>query len=296
MMVMHRLLIVILLPLFSFYQSLAGSIKGKVTDASTGEVLVGISVEVKELHKSVLTGLDGSYSLRNIPDGKYTLTVHGVSYAAVSQSVEVAGDALQTQDIVLAPSHATLQEATVVVSRASGATDAGARQLEKISDNVENVLSTHQLQLAPDVTVANVLRRVSGVTVDRGDNGEGRYPVIRGMDKRYNYTLVNGIKIPSPDDKNRYVPMDMFPSEMLQRLEVIKSLTPDMEGDAIGGVMNLVMKDPPSHFILNANVSGGYAQMALDQSFVTYPHGAVNANAPNEIHSLSYVPVYTDFS
>ena len=292
---MPRLLITFLL-LVTFLHGFSGAIRGKVTDAGTGEALVGVTLQIKELHKSVMTGLDGSYLLKNIPQGKYTLTVNGVSYKSLDQSVEIAEAAVVTQDFALQPAHKTMEAATVVMTRASGATDAGARQLEKVSDNVENILSTHQLQLTPDVTVASVLRRVSGVTVDRGDNGEGRYPVIRGMDKRYNYTLVNGIKIPSPDDKNRYVPMDMFPSEMLQRLEVIKSLTPDMEGDAIGGVMNLVMKDPPNQLTVNANAAGGYAQMLFNQSFTTYPHGAVNANAPNEIHGENYTPVYTDFT
>ena len=77
----------------------------------------------------------------------------------------------------------------------------------------------------PDVTVANALQRVSGVTVQRSASGEGRYAIIRGMDQRYNSTLVNGIKIPSPDPNFRFVPMDIFPSEMLERLEVIKALT-----------------------------------------------------------------------
>jgi len=292
---MPRLTIIIPL-LFTFFHGFAGTIRGKVIDAGTGEALVGVTLQIKELHKSVMTGLDGAYSLKNIPQGKYTLTVNGVSYQPLDQSVEIAEAVVLTQDFALQPAHKTMEAATVVMTRASGATDAGARQLEKGSDNVENILSTHQLQLMPDLTVASVLRRVSGVTVDRGDNGEGRYPVIRGMDKRYNYTLVNGIKIPSPDDKNRYVPMDMFPSEMLQRLEVIKSLTPDMEGDAIGGVMNLVMKDPPNQLTVNANAAGGYAQMLFNQSFTTYPHGAVNANAPNEIHGETYTPVYTDFT
>ncbi|MFX6702162.1 TonB-dependent receptor plug domain-containing protein, partial [Acinetobacter baumannii] len=79
------------------------------------------------------------------------------------------------------------------------------------------------------------------------------------MAPRYNNTLVNGIKIPSPDDKYRFVPMDVFPSDMLERLEVIKALTPNMEGDAIGGTMNLVMKSSPDHFLFTGNVSGGYS-------------------------------------
>jgi outer membrane receptor for ferrienterochelin and colicin len=74
------------------------------------------------------------------------------------------------------------------------------------------------------------------------------------MDKRYNYTLVNGVKIPSPDNKHRYVPLNLFPSELLDRVEVSKSLTADMEGDATGGVINMLMKDAPANVTLQANV------------------------------------------
>src|SRR5690554_7163703 len=72
------------------------------------------------------------------------------------------------------------------------------------------------------------------------------------MNKRYNNTLVNGIKIPSPDNQNRYVPLDIFPAVFLERLEVYKSLTADMEADAIGGTVNMVMKDAPVREFLEA--------------------------------------------
>ena len=88
--------------------------------------------------------------------------------------------------------------------------------------------------------------------------------MIRGMDARYNYTTIDGVKIPSPDYKNSYVPMDIFPSEMVERLEVIKTLTPDMEGDAIGGAMNLVLKQAPDNFIFDANVATGFDQNLLN--------------------------------
>ena len=109
-------------------------------------------------------------------------------------------------------------------------------------------MSAKAMELSPDITVANVIKRMSGVTVERNSSGEGQYAILRGMDKRYNYTLVNGIKIPSPDNKNRFVPLDIFPSEILDRIEVTKSLTADMEGDGIGGAVNLVMKDAPWRF------------------------------------------------
>ena len=81
---------------------------------------------------------------------------------------------------------------------------------------------------SPDLTVAGILKRISGVTIEQDNAGNGQYVILRGMDKRYNYTLVNGIKIPSPDRENRYIPLDIFPSELLQRLEVFKTLTPSM--------------------------------------------------------------------
>ena len=127
--------------------------------------------------------------------------------------------------------------------------------------NVVNVMSAKAIELSPDITVANVIQRMSGVTIERNSSGEGQYAILRGMDKRYNYTLVNGVKIPSPDNKNRFVPLDIFPSEMLDRLEVTKSLTANLEGDGIGGAVNLVMKDAPSERQFTVNLSTGYNAM-----------------------------------
>jgi hypothetical protein len=111
-----------------------------------------------------------------------------------------------------------------------------------------------------------------GVTIERNSNGDGQYAILRGMDKRYNYTLVNGVKIPSPDNKYRYVPLDIFPSDLLDRLEVYKTLTPAMEGDAIGGAVNMVMKDAPDRFTLSANISSGYNELFLQRNFMSFDH------------------------
>ena len=277
----------------------AGTIRGRVTDTGTGEALAGVTVQIHELNRATVSGLDGSYVLRGIPAGHHVVMASAVSYVGFTGTVEMGeGQQVVRLDISLLSSQKELQEVAVTAAAVhnSGASDAGARQLEKISDNIENILSTHQILLMPDLTVANVLRRVSGVTVDRGDDGEGRYPVIRGMDKRYNYTLINGIKIPSPDDKNRYVPMDLFPSEMLQRLEVIKSLTPEMEGDAIGGVMNLVLKDAPERGMFDVRGALGYSQLLFTNQFTSYDRGAVNSRSPGEIYGANYIPSYSNFS
>lgn len=148
--------------------------------------------------------------------------------------------------------------------------------------NVVNVMSAKAMELSPDITVANVIQRMSGVTVERNSSGEGQYAILRGMDKRYNYTLINGVKIPSPDNKNRFVPLDIFPSEMLDRLEVTKSLTADMEGDGIGGAVNLVMKDAPSERQFTANLSTGYNAMYFDRDFQSFNYGDIAKQSPYE--------------
>ncbi len=185
----------------------------------------------------------------------------------------------------------------VVTGNGGHESDAAARGYEKNADMVQNILSAKTIQLLPDVTVANALQRISGVAIQRSSSGEGRYAIIRGMDERYNNTLINGVKIPSPDAKYRYVPMDLFPSDMLERLEVIKALTPAMEADAVGGTMNLVMKNAPERFSVTAHVGAGLSALfSSSRPFNSFPHGAVSSESPAELSGNNYAAGQNDFS
>ena len=252
----------------------AGVVKGKIKDAQTGEEIIGASVIVKEdPGKGTVTGLDGSFNL-SVNRDKYTLVCSYVGYK--KYEVSVAADKKEIV-IPLKSDDVALDEVVVVASN-PGRTEAGARGIERQAMNVVNVMSAKAIELSPDITVANVIQRMSGVTIERNSSGEGQYAILRGMDKRYNYTLVNGVKIPSPDNKNRFVPLDIFPSEMLDRLEVTKSLTANMEGDGIGGAVNLIMKDAPSERQFTVNLSTGYNAMYFDRDFQSFNHGAIVKN------------------
>ena len=170
--------------------------------------------------------------------------------------------------------------------------------MEKTAGNVLNVMSQQSIQLSPDVNVASVLQRVSGVTMERDASGEASYAILRGMDKRYNYTLVNGVKIPSPDDKNRYIPLNIFPSDLMDRLVVSKSLTADMEGDAAGGVVDMVMKDAPSHFQIQANAAVGTSDYFWKDSrdYLTSNRSDYTHKAPYEVNGPEYKAATSDFS
>ncbi len=266
----------------------AGIVKGKVTDAKTGEPLIGATVTLTGNGKKLTTSvnLDGSYTFRNVPVGKYKVKIN---FAGYKSQEEVIAEVKSATDIVVAG--AELKEDVndlgnvEVTGFKSKESEAFALSIEKHNDVVTNVMSAKTIELSPDVTVANSLQRMSGVSFQSSRSGEGGRAIIRGMDQRYNTTLVNGIQIPSPDDRSRFVPMNLFPADILQRLEVIKALTPNMEGNAIGGVMNLAMKDAPNkeEFRIFA-AGGGNTIYNSSHPFNSFATSEISLKSPYEIN------------
>lgn len=275
----------------------AAILKGRVLDAKDKEILTGAEVYVKSNNKIYdISGLDGTYAIKDLKPGNYTIVVSFISYETQEHEISIKNDSEELKmDFKMKPVSMDLGQVEVVgTSNTESAIH--ARSAEKRADNVVNVISAKSIDLLPDITAAGVLQRVSGVSMQKTANsGEAQYAIIRGMDKRYNYTLINGIKIPSPDNKNRYVPMDIFPSELLAHIDVIKSLTPDMEGDAIGGVMNLQLKDAPQRMMVKASYSIGYNQLFLDRSFYQFDRQAVSLKSPSEVHDKDYLATSADF-
>jgi outer membrane receptor protein involved in Fe transport len=289
---------VILLFLFSIQivVGYAQQIKGVVLDSATKEELIGAVVYIKDNKINDVAGFDGSYRIKHVPVGTYTIGAQFIGYNKMEKTI-VVKDSTQvlTINFLLIPLISNLGEVEIVAEYENGS-DGQARNIEKNSDNVLNVLSSKTIQLLPDITTAGILQRVSGVSLERTSTGDARYAIIRGMDQRYNYTLVNGIKIPSPDNKYRYVPMDMFPAELLERLEVIKALTPNMEGDAIGGAMNLVMKNAPDQLTVTANIGSGFSQLLANRGYENFDKSVVNHKSPADIHGQNYVATPYDFN
>lgn len=252
-------------------------IKGTVTDSVTGEPLTGATVYIREASvNATAAGLDGSFQLFT-SERNPAVICSFTGY--IEQTVLYDGKDL---NIRLEEDTATITEA-IVTSNYSGTRDARPVEIVRNAANMVNVMGSRALELAPDLTVGNIIQRMSGVTVERNSSGEGQYAILRGMDKRYNYTLVNGIRIPSPDNKNRFVPLDLFPSEILSRIEVSKSLTADLEGDGIGGAVNLVMKDAPASRQLTGNLSTGYNALYISNPFLSFPARDISSLSPDEI-------------
>lgn len=297
-MMRHHIFITTLVTAMSFMAiaATAKDITGIVTDGKTGEPIIGSVVAVKELpNVRTTTGLDGTFTLKGLPDGKpLTISVSYISY----KTAEVNVGASSTEKVTIAMTEDSKQLGEVVVTGFKvNNNDHSAIDIEKNSLSVTNIMSQQSIQLSPDINVAGVLTRVSGVTMEQDASGQASYAILRGMDKRYNYTLVNGVKIPSPDDKNRYIPLNIFPSDLMDRLEVTKSLTADMEGDAAGGVVNMVMKDAPGRFQIQANGAIGYSDYFWKdgRDYLTSDRSDYTHKAPYEKFGSDYKATTDDF-
>jgi outer membrane receptor protein involved in Fe transport len=303
---MKKILLTAALSLLVIPASLAGPLSGVVKDKLTGETLIGSVVQVKgEKQHATTTGLDGSFLLKGLPDeGTITIVVNYIGYKPMEFAVNLSEK--KPVNLELEPEAQELEE-VVVQGGQNKYTDTSAYAMVKNSSQVLNVISAQSIQLSPDVNVATALQRVSGVTMQQDASGEASYAILRGMDKRYNYTLVNGVKIPSPDDKNRYIPLNLFPSDLMDRIIVSKSLAADMEGDAAGGVVDMNMKDAPNEFRLQANLATGASDFfwlgektqqpfgKISYDYLSAKRGNTTSKAPYERNGSTYDATAADF-
>lgn len=210
----------------------AGVIEGRVSDQSQAVSLEGAVVRIAETGVSTATDRAGQYRLGNVPAGDYTLVITYVGAPSETVSVSVPSeDAVVRQNIALGEDVDVIDNVLVVGQR--GALNSALSQ-QKSSDKVITVLSADAIGQLPDENVAEAARRAVGVNI-QNDQGEGRYVSIRGANPNFVTTTVNGVRLPSPDSDQRQVPLDVIDSDILSSITITKSLTPDVDGDSIGG-------------------------------------------------------------
>ena len=229
-----------------------GSIRGKVTDAEH-QTLPGAAIQIESLHTVVTSDQNGFYSLPNLKPGVYKVKISYVGYEPKVITVKFDGRSL-VQNVELSTSN-TLSEA-VVTGAFFG--QRKALQMQKESMGVSNVVSADQVGKFPDSNIGDALKRINGVNVQY-DQGEARFGQVRGTAADLTSVTINGNRIPSAEGGTRNVQLDLIPADMIETIELNKVVTSDMDGDAIGGEINLITKNTPNHRVLNFNVGSGYS-------------------------------------
>ena len=230
-----------------------GIVSGQVTDAEN-HTLPGATVQIESLHTGVTADINGFYKLPNLKPGTYTMKVSYVGYNPIYKKVTITNNKkLIVEDIVM---NEGVELAEVNVKGAFSG-QRRALQMQKSSMGVTNVVSADQVGKFPDSNIGDALKRINGINVQY-DQGEARFGQVRGTSADLTSVTVNGNRLPSAEGDTRNVQLDLIPADMVQTIEVSKVVTSDMDGDAIGGAINLVTKNTPFRRVLNFTGSTGY--------------------------------------
>jgi len=272
--------------------------KGKVFSRSNQDKLYGAIVSCTDAHGTTIntvTDDDGEFKFKHLIPGDYDVKVEFVGFASYNSHVTILPTRPLEVRIELEEKAKELVDVRVF-GKINAEEEEGARQKEQRSYNIVNIISARAMERSPDINAANVLQRMSGLTIQRNGGADEAYPIIRGLDPRYTNTLINGVKMTSPDDKSRFVPLNLVPSDMLGSIEVHKSLLPELEGDAIGGTVNMVMKDAPEREMFKVLGSVGYSGIFLDRKFLSFSHSDIQQKSVIEKYGSTYTARPEDFS
>jgi TonB-dependent receptor len=249
--------IFLLLGFSSHAQERKGGISGHVTDVNH-DALVGARVEVQPNGYAVTTDAQGAFTISDLAPGKYTLSVSYVGFKPFSKDVTVASGSMTNADAALEIE--TVNERIIVPGeRERGEIEAINREMN--ADNIVQVLPAEVITSLPNTNIADAVGRLPSVSLER-DEGEGKYVQVRGTEPRLTNLTLDGVHVPSPESV-RQVKLDAIPADLVDSVEINKTLSPSQEGDAIGGSVNLVTKRAGERPFMSLQAMGGYTPVGL---------------------------------
>lgn len=246
----------------------AQGIRGTIRDEKTGETIIGATVMLPNTTTGTVTDFDGKYFLKLQP-GSYNIQVSFVSYETKTiLGVIVKDDETTVLDIQLGGADVELDE-IIITAKENKRSENSILVLQKKSAKIMDGISAEQISKLGDDNAAGALKRVTGISVQ-----SNKYVFVRGLGDRYTKTTLNNAEIPSLDPERNSVQMDLFPSNIIDNILVSKTFTPDMPGEATGGLVNIITRDFPDEFNLQFSASLGYnTQASLNNQYISRKKG-----------------------
>jgi len=249
-------LLLLFIPFAGRAQATKGTMTGRVSDTA-GAVLQGAHIQLLQSASSLTSDKQGEFVIPNIAPGSYEVRITFVGFAPFSKVVTVIAGQTVRLDAVMQVASAA-QDILVTATAVHG--DAEAINRIDSSENILNVLTNDQIMSLPNADVADALGRLMGVTLER-DEGEGKYVQIRGTEPRLSNTTIDGVVAPSPEATVNQIKLDTIPADLVESVEINKTLSANQDGDAIGGSVNLVTKTAGEEPTITAFGNGGYTQI-----------------------------------
>jgi outer membrane receptor for ferrienterochelin and colicin len=247
-------------------------ISGKILDKATGETMIGAVVQVEGTDIGVTTDIEGNYSLSLAP-GSYTLNILYVGMTPGKISVEAKEGEVVNVDFAMDTKESALEE-VVVVATADRSSDVVMNIELKKAAYIASGITSSEIRKTPDRTVGDILKRVTGASIQ-----DGKFVIIRGMNDRYNAGYLDGSLLSSTEADRKAFAFDVIPAALIDNLVIIKSGSPDLIGDFGGGVIKINTKSVPDKLTQNISVGAQFHSLTSSRPFTefkTYP--GENAN------------------
>jgi TonB-dependent receptor len=264
----------LLLALFTFIflfkiNAQTGKISGTILDSKTGETLPGATALIDGTTKGASADFDGKFILTGIPVGKVTIVINYISYNSKKiTDIEVKSGEVTDINVLLEPSTSQdLQEVEVVVTLNKENNTALVLQ-QKNNASVSDGVSSEAIKKTPDRNTSDVIKRISGATIQ-----DNKFAIIRGMNDRYNTAYLNGAPLPSSESDRKAFSFDIFPANLLDNIVILKTATPDLPGDFAGGIIQINTKTIPEKNYYSFSLSGGFNTQTTFKEFKTYERG-----------------------
>lgn len=243
-----------------------GRIVGRIIDASTGQGLSEVGVQIVGTTLGTMSGVEGRYAVPNIPAGTVTIQVRRLGYApkSVTGILLNAGQTLE-QNITMQTSTVQLQVVQTTATAERGTVNEALDQ-QRTATGIVSSVTAEQITRSPDSDAAQAVQRVSGVTVQ-----DGKYVAVRGLGERYTTASLNGARIPSPEPEKRIVPLDLFPSGLLQTITTSKTFTPDQSGDFSGAQVDIKTREFPARRQITYSVTTGFNSATTGSNVLAAP-------------------------
>lgn len=264
-MKLHLLASFLLLTIAAFGQ---GTIVGTVTDKATGDILLGATVMLESSTSGAMSDFDGKYTIAGLKPGTYKLIARFIAYNAMEKEVTITGGETVTVDFPMESTVILLDNEAIVEVRQNRASAVYMENVKKKETSMIDYVSAQEIKKNGDSDVSSAIKRVSGVYTI------GNFVVVRGLSDRYIRTAFNGAEIPSLDPKRSSVSMDLFPTNLVDNLVVVKTLNANLPSNYSGAYINVITKDFPDSFTFNYSTSAGFNTNAtFNENFITSAAG-----------------------
>lgn len=249
-----------------------GQVTGRVVDGASGAPVAGATVQIVGRKAVVQTGADGRFTVV-APAGTHQVRVSAPSYEAITvPNVTVKAGATVTADARLAPMARVSGGIIVnVIGRIRRAVESVQLARRKAASAVTETISAETMKKSAGSDATAAVQQAPAVTVR--ESGGSKSVFVRGLGDRYTTALLNGSRLPSPDAFKRAVPLDLFPTDFLEGIDVVKGYTPDLPGDFSGGLIDMRLRDYPDKLTYSLGISGGANTQTTGQDFLTYQGG-----------------------